>query len=55
MQELQEALGGPDPAGEQVGHWEGGEEAEIESQGYRLVLTEGIQDRWPTTKNININ
>ena len=46
---LEEGLGGPDPAGEEVGEGEGGYQSEIESEEYHLVLTEGAGHRGPTT------
>ena len=38
---LEEGLGGPDPAGEEVGEGEGGYQSEIESENYNLVLMKG--------------
>ena len=41
MESLEEGLGGPEPAGEEVGEGEGGDQSEVESEDYHLVLMEG--------------
>ena len=48
VESLEEGLGGPEPAGEEVGEREGGDQSEVESEDDHLVLTEGTGHRGPT-------